>query len=970
MTSKTMTICHLNIRSLRNKIDELIVFLEAIGNPDIVCLTECRLKEDELKLAKVNKYILTDYYSRSEDTGGGVAIFVQECYNFKIKKTGIPKISSDFEYASVTLTVSEKLDVNVVCFYRAPKYDRTSMLMFFQNLENLLSKVNTIHPIFICGDFNINLDTNISDCLKKKNAADLLNVFNMFGLKQCIYDYTRVQEGTKSIIDNIFSNVDLTNLAPEVIKCDLSDHYMQMICFNYGYECNRVSNELDIYKRDYKNKYNISYFKHLISIEEWVTVDFSENVELAFDNFLTRFAEIVDVAFPLYKIKQKSGHDGSKNKKHKSWVSKEIIIEGKFIREMFKLTVDNPAIKKQYNLMKNNHKKNIAYTKKKYYSTKMIESSNKNTTAWQIIKDNYNTVKSGRFPDKFVNENGSKVNHIKDAAQEFNRYFLESIKEITDSMNIDPNIELNINCPFNMFLAPLMKDDVTKMIKTVSKKDSAGFDEIPCSLLSHIVETIADPLCKLINLSFIEGTFPSSLKKAVLVPIHKKNDKELISNYRAISLLSVFSKLLEVAYACQLKSFLNLHNIISNSQYGFREGHSTQDAVTSLYMYLLNNMDKSKKCECLFFDMSRAFDTVNHEILLNKMFAYGIRGVPNSWVKSYLSNRTQRVDLKLDGVSHQSDISAVPTGVPQGSTLGPILFLIFVNDLQAYVNTTNEFHVTQFADDVAIASVADSVQELSRKANVCTTRMDSYCTDFGLKLNGTKTQMMMFANKTPNHSLLVKIDNVSIRNSDSVRLLGILVDYNLNWYSHVESTTKKISVKCFVVRQLRTCVSLDVLKTYYFAHVQSILNYGILCWGNSSRINDLFKMQKKIIRIMMFKHPTYSCRDLFVSLKILTVSALYILACCIFVKTNIDRLTQFSDRNIKYNFRSVNNILLPQHKLSAVSNGVSIMPIKIYNHLPNQLKEITSLKLFKIKLKKILSEKPLYSLEEYFSISL
>lgn len=119
----------------------------------------------------------------------------------------------------------------------------------------------------------------------------------------------------------------------------------------------------------------------------------------------------------------------------------------------------------------------------------------------------------------------------------------------------------------------------------------------------------------------------------------------------------------------------------------------------------------------------------------------------------------------------------------------------------------------------------------------------------------------------------------------------------------------------------------------------------------------------------MFKHPTYSCRDLFASLKILTVSALYILACCIFVKTNIDQFTQFSDRNIKYNFRIINNILLPQHKLSAASNGVSIMPIKIYNHLPNHLKEITSLKLFKIKLKKTLLEKPLYSLEEYFSIS-
>lgn len=162
-------------------------------------------------------------------------------------------------------------------------------------------------------------------------------------------------------------------------------------------------------------------------------------------------------------------------------------------------------------------------------------------------------------------------------------------------MNVDPTIHLNINCTSNMFLAPTVVGDVINMIKTVSKKDSAGSDGIPCSLLLHVIDYIADPLCKLINLSFTEGTFPSSLKKAILVPIHKKHDKELISNYRAISLLSVFSKLFELAYATELKSYLNKNNILSSSQYGFREGHSTQDAVASLYKFLLSNMDKKKK---------------------------------------------------------------------------------------------------------------------------------------------------------------------------------------------------------------------------------------------------------------------------------------------------------------------------------------------------------------------------------------
>lgn len=366
--------------------------------------------------------------------------------------------------------------------------------------------------------------------------------------------------------------------------------------------------------------------------------------------------------------------------------------------------------------------------------------------------------------------------------------------------------------------------------------------------------------------------------------------------------------------------------------------------------------------------MSRAFDTVNHELLLNKMCAYGIRGVPNYWIQSYLSYRTQRVILKVDGKLYESDDKLVPTGVPQGSTLGPLLFLIFINDLQSHLKATNTFHVTQFADDVAVASMADNVHELSSNANICTSLMNGYCNKFGLKLNGTKTQLLMFANNTPDHSLLVKIDNLSIKNSHSVKLLGITVDYNLNWFEHIEDLSKKISVRCYVIWQLRSCVSLEILKTYYFAQVQSLLNYGILCWGNSRRINDLFIMQKKVIRTMLFKHSTDSCRDLFVLLRILTLPALYILSCCIFIKSNINQFIQHSDRNIPYSLRHTNNILLPKHNLSAVSNGVTVMPIKIYNHLPNYLKEISGLKLFKSKLKELLLKRSIYTVEEYFSI--
>lgn len=945
--------------------DELSIFLENINNPDVICLSECRLSEAEMKLTKINKYVLTDYYSRSENTGGGVAIYVKECYDFDVKKVGVPKISSNFEYASVNIYINKELIIGITCIYRAPKYDRYSLLIFYENLENLLCKFNTVNPLFVCGDFNINLDPMVDHSLRN-NAVDLLNIFTMFGFKQCIYEYTRVQGNTKSIIDNIFTNIrESDELASQVIICDLSDHYMQRVCFKFG--CNNEGNDLYIYKRDFKNTYNIAYFKQLISIEKWDNIDFYANIDQSFNNFLNRFHEILDVTFPLLKVKCKN--NCTKKQKDKKWISNDLINEGKFIRDMFKLTLDSPETKDYYNVLKNSHKRKIYNAKKSYYNSLMESSTNKSSTAWQIIKDNINTAEGKRFPDRFVNEFGTLIDSNNEAAHEFNRYFLESIKLLTDNMNIDTTIHPDKHYSSNMFLAPIVADDVRIMLNKLTVKNSAGSDGIPCSLLAHIIEYIANPLCKLINLSFIEGSFPSCLKDAILIPIHKKNEKELISNYRAISLLSVFSKLFEFAYASQLKVYLNKNDILSNSQFGFREGYSTQDAVTSLYTFLLQNIDKKKKCECLFFDMSRAFDTVNHELLLNKMSAYGIRGVPNSWIRSYLKNRTQRVTLNIGGKVYQSEAELVPTGVPQGSTLGPLLFIIFVNDLQSQLKVTNDFHVTQFADDVAVASFADNVHELSSKANVCTSLMSNYCSQFGLKLNGTKTQMLMFANNTPDLSLLVKIDKSSIRNSHSVKLLGLIIDSNLNWFEHIEDLTKKMSVRCYVVWQLRSCVSIELLKMYYFAHVQSLLNYGILCWGNSSRINKLFIMQKKIIRTMQFKHSIHSCRNLFIALGILTLPALYILSCCLFVKSNINQFTQFSNRNIQYSLRHTNNVMLPKHTLSLVSNGVTVMPIKIYNHLPHYLKEITGIKLFKSKVKETLLKKSIYSLQEFFDMT-
>lgn len=925
-----------------------------MGLPEVICLTESHFKNNEANLVKLDKYVLSDYFCRTEAKMGGVAIFIREDIEYKIRKFCVKKKEVIFEYASVDILLESKV-VNVTCLYNPS----TSNFEYFRtNLELLLDCFDKLElPIFICGDFNVNFDNKANRM--SVQAKDLTSLFASFGLHRCFFEYSRIDGISKTIIDNVFSNIEARVLLPETIYCDLSDHFMQIVNYRHGIKTDTIKKY--IYSRNFKNEYNIAKFIHIISNEDWNEIIHETNADDSFTIFFNRFKEIIDLAFPL---EQKLVKNKSLDKK--PWVSYELINEGNNLRDLFKIykVSNNLNIKNRYLALKKKHKNSIAQAKTNYYNTQMESSNNRSATAWKIIKDQINSKERNRLPQTFSTDKGDKV-ELKEAASVFNDYFLNSIKQLTDNMTVQSNLDiLNIN---NMFLLPITPNEVAGYIKDISHKDAKGFDGIPCSLLSHVANFIKIPLANVINLSFNEGVFPSILKQALLVPIHKKNETELISNYRAISLLSPFSKLYELAYAHQLKNFLNKHNILKENQFGFREKHSTQDAVLALYKFLLNNIEQKNKTACIYFDMTRAFDTVNHQLLLQKLESYGIRGAPLSWVASYLNERSQKVIIKDTNSSYYSDSKIVTTGVPQGSTLGPLLFIIFINDL---ASCFNEYFTSLFADDACVAVTANCVDDLAQKANDAAKRMQDYCTNNGLVLNASKTDLVSFSATDLNYSLLLRIDGQSIKDNNAVKFLGVQLDELLKWGDHIVYLSHRLETQSYVIWKLRNYVSLNILKIYYYAHVNSILNYCIVCWGNSNRLAELLILQKKIIRTILFKKITCSCRNLFKELEILTIPSMYILACAVLIKSNKLNAVRFTDRNISHDLRHTSNILLPQHNLSLVANSPFIMSIKIYNHLPCHLKQIDRLPLFKNKLKKLLLNHSFYSVEEYLTTTI
>ena len=370
------------------------------------------------------------------------------------------------------------------------------------------------------------------------------------------------------------------------------------------------------------------------------------------------------------------------------------------------------------------------------------------------------------------------------------------------------------------------------------------------------------------NMSFSEGECRDFLKLSSVIPIYKKDSKLLVANYRPISLLSNINKILEKLMFKRLYSFLESKKCIYDLQFGFRQKHSTNHALLSMTQQIKDNIDKGNIAVGVFVDFQKAFDTVNHQILLKKLEHYGVRGVTNDWFSSYLANRQQFVSIG----NIKSDVKSIAHGVPQGSVLGPLLFLIYINDLNKCIRFCSTRH---FADDTNLLYIIDKSKTRNRnptrKLNIDLKALSHWLLANKISLNATKTELIYFRNKKteiPNSK--IRLNGIKLSATNHIKYVGITFDEFLTFKDHITLLNAKLKRANNLIAVARYYVSKTLLTQIYYGQFYSHLTYGCQLWGqNENAIEQTITLQKKAVRLISFEHFQASSDPLFKNLSML-----------------------------------------------------------------------------------------------------
>ena len=773
-----------NTRGLRSKYETITEFLnnKLEQKADVIMINETWLNNKSPPLPPLPGYKFVGK-PRTDRKGGGVGFLIRDDVIFR-RKENLEIESKSFE--NIVIEIKCKTNLLLCSGYRPPNTDLPEFLASYDNMVNTLKCQKNTELVM---GIDHNLDFIKQHLHKPTKVFIESNIEN--NILPTITRPTRITKSSATLIDNLFISQHLqTNYKSGILLDDTSDH---MPCYLILPDATEQTKTLKTIQHRNLSEKNMRKICELIESIDWKAKLQSLDTNNAFNEFHNHLTMTIDRISPLV-IKKIN----PKKQPRAKWLTTGIINSINKNLLLYKESIKTNASPDQ-KLKYSNHNKLLKkvqrLAKMKYYSNKCDEIKTNGSKLWRLINKITNKSNNKQTVINKITVDGIVHERPKTIANELATYFAGIGEKLSDTLpKPDRNITTYLNkipmCPNTMYVTPTTPIEIDKIIRKLANKNSSGYDRISNQMLKWLRPVITLPLCIIYNKSLQEGYFPEKMKLAEVVPLYKGGDESLSNNYRPISLLITLSKILEKIVYARTYNFLEKNNILFKSQYGFRNKHSCNDAISELVGEITKNKERCMHTAGIFLDLSKAFDTLPHHILLNKLERYGIRGITKDWFVSYLSTRTLRVKCNVasSNMPIKSDLQQNVIGAPQGSCLGPLLFLLYNNDLYLHLNHTK---VILFADDTTIYMGHKNLNYLKWCMEQDLINIKDWFLANKLTLNLKKSCLVLFKKNSKIQPIPIQFQNIEIPQNNRVKFLGIWLDENLDWTFHCKCNSEE-----------------------------------------------------------------------------------------------------------------------------------------------------------------------------------
>lgn len=935
----SLNIFSLNARSMQSQ-DKFNSLKNVISNISeeihLIIIQETWIPNEIKSMYEIDGY--KSFHCCREEGYGGVSVYVHQ--NTKCSLIGI----ENFENINVVELILneykiENKPISVVAYYRPPSSNINVFLKFIEN-----KAVVNNNPQLFLGDSNIDTlsDVGISSAFK--------NLLSSYDYVVCNNMTTR--PASLTCIDHVISNfLNAASMNISSICNDLSDHNIIFTQLKTTTRSNKFIMK-STFKTDFRRV--INGLPEIINSIDWS----SNNPDLIYSEVSLRLTNLI-------KINTK---ETCKKIKHKyltsPWITdnmKTLITQKHVLKKRLNKDKNNVYLKDSFRRINRLLEECLHEAKDRHYKQSLAKCGNDPKKTWAFLNKSIGRSRLTSIPN-VKDSDGNSIECPKKTATLFNNHFIKVSQELEAAFpaghqcgSLDTIKSIDTQLHFD----DATQDEIVQIIESLDSKSAPGHDLITVQLLKDCKNVMVPFLTKLFNLMLSTSRYPDQLKIQKVTPIFKSGDPALVENYRPISVLSVINKVIEKLLYSRILKHLENQNFFYKSQYGFRKKSNTAVAIQDLIQHISEKVDGKMKVGGLFLDLKKAFDSVNHEILIYKLEHYGIQGSENALIKDYLMNRRQYVQL----LNNPSSLESINVGVPQGSVLGPLFYLIFINDF-ARLSLSGQLFL--FADDSSLFYHGKSEMEIKMKIENDLPLIAEFMKINKLHINTSKTKLLKFWTVRTPMDLQIEFGGATITESESVKFLGVVLSKDLKWKKHIEYVRKKVSPALGILFKFKHKFSTEIKKSLYFALIHSHLTYNICVWGFGPGLSNCQVLQNRALKCVFNLNPRLPTVLLYTSVtEVLPLQGLFDLqvACSVF-----KRIKGFSFGNIRFimfnelsdrSRRKQNQLILPLPRVDLTRQQLKYQGAMIVNDLPDDILTSNTVSMFKSQAIRFIKERKL-----------